>query len=224
MRIALLYPELLGTYGDGGNALVLQQRWKRRGHRATIIEVNLSDSIPAADIYLLGGGEDGPQRLAADTLRKMKFAKTIKSGAHVLAVCAGLQILGESFAVEGDTQFDGLGLVDAVTTRGAVRRVGNMALAVSGKVLVGFENHGGVTSLGSGVEPLGSMLKGFGNDGVVDGFRTEQIWATYAHGPLLALNPWFADHILSTVTGQELDPLESIADTLYQRRLGALGL
>ena len=141
-----------------------------------------------------------------------------------MAVCAGLQILGESFAVEGDTQFDGLGLVDAVTTRGAVRRVGNMALAVSGKVLVGFENHGGVTSLGSGVEPLGSMLKGFGNDGVVDGFRTEQIWATYAHGPLLALNPWFADHILSTVTGQELDPLESIADTLYQRRLGALGL
>jgi len=224
MRIAVVYPELLGTYGDGGNALVLQQRWKYRRHRATIIEVHLSDVIPAADIYLLGGGEDGPQRLAASTLRKRKFAKTINAGAHVLAVCAGLQILGESFAVEGDTQFEGLGLVDAVTTRGADRRVGNMALDISGKVLVGFENHGGVTALGSGVEPLGTILKGFGNDGVVDGFQTEQIWATYAHGPLLALNPWFADHILSTISGQDLDPLESIADDLYQRRLGALGL
>ena len=29
--IALIYPELLGTYGDGGNALVLARRLQRRG-------------------------------------------------------------------------------------------------------------------------------------------------------------------------------------------------
>ena len=31
LKIALVYPELLGTYGDGGNALVLAERARRRG-------------------------------------------------------------------------------------------------------------------------------------------------------------------------------------------------
>jgi lipid II isoglutaminyl synthase (glutamine-hydrolysing) len=148
----------------------------------------------------------------------------VRSGALVLAVCAGLQILGNSFAVEGDEEFEGLGLVEAVTTRGSQRRVGNMAADINGQVLVGFENHGGVTTLGTDATALGSVLKGFGNDGSVDGYETEQIWATYAHGPVLALNPWFADHILSVVAGEELVPLNTVADKLYKGRLDALGL
>ncbi len=32
------------------------------------------------------------------------------------------------------------------------------------------------------------------------------------------MNPWFADEILGTVLGQELDPLETAADLLYARR------
>ena len=224
MKIAVLYPELLGTYGDGGNARVLQQRMRLRGLRANVVEVSLADPIPAADLYLLGGGEDGPQRLATQTLRKRHFPKTVRGGALVLAVCAGLQILGESFAVEGGLQFAGLGLVDAVTRRGDARSVGNLAVKIGERTLVGFENHGGKTELGKGVEPLGSVLLGQGNDGSVDGYETEQIWATYAHGPVLALNPWFADHILSIVTGKELAPLKSVADDLYRRRVNALGL
>ena len=224
MRIAVLYPELLGTYGDGGNALVLQQRLKLRAMRATVVQVGLGDSIPPADLYLLGGGEDGPQRLATESLRRKGFGKTVRSGALVLAVCAGLQILGQSFAVEGDDEFEGLGLVDAVTVRGAERRVGNMAIDIDGQLLVGFENHGGETTLSPGVQPLGAVLRGFGNDGQVDGYETEQIWATYAHGPVLALNPWFADHILSVVSGRELQPLKTVADDLYQSRLKAFGL
>jgi lipid II isoglutaminyl synthase (glutamine-hydrolysing) len=224
MRIAVLYPELLGTYGDGGNSLVLQQRLKLRGMRATVQRVALGDQIPPADLYLLGGGEDGPQRLATDSLRRKGFMKTVRSGALVLAVCAGLQILGKSFAVEGDDEFEGLGLVDAVTVRGAERRVGNMAIESDGRLLVGFENHGGQTILGAEVQPLGTVLRGFGNDGQVDGYETEQIWATYAHGPVLALNPWFADHILSVVTGRELQPLRTIADDLHKSRLKAFGL
>ena len=224
VRIAVLYPELLGTYGDGGNALVLKQRMQLRGQRVTVQQVSLGESIPPADLYLLGGGEDGPQRLATETLRKKGFARTVKGGALVLAVCAGLQILGESFAVEGDLQYEGLGLVDAVTVRGGERRVGNMAVQIGERVLVGFENHGGETRLGAQVEALGSVLRGFGNDGHVDGYETEQIWATYAHGPVLALNPWFADHILSVASGRELAPLKTVADHLYEGRLTSLGL
>ena len=102
MKIALIYPELLGTYGDYGNALALSQRSTRRGIDVDVMNVSITDELPDADLYLLGGGEDGPQRLAVDLLKKSSLKQRVANGAHVFAVCAGLQILGTSFCVEGN--------------------------------------------------------------------------------------------------------------------------
>lgn len=222
LRVALIYPELLGTYGDGGNAVVLVERARRRGIDAELVRVGIDDELPDASIYLLGGGEDGPQRLGADLLRSSSLSARVADGAFVLAVCAGLQLLGTSFAVEGDDEYEGVGLVDARTRRGERRAVGEIVVDVDGRALVGFENHGGHTELGEGVAPLGVVRRGVGNDGQVDGFTTENIWASYAHGPLLAMNPWFADHLLGQVLGRTLEPLASAADLLYAERVRAL--
>jgi len=215
--ICVLYPDLLGTYGDGGNGLAIAERARRRGLDVELVSAGLNDEVPAAALYLLGGGEDGPQRLATDLLRTSSFAQRVGDGASVLAVCAGLQILGATFCVEGDDEYEGLGLVDVVTSRGERRSVGELATRVGDQLLVGFENHGGRTTL-HGVEALGSVVKGRGNDGKLDGYRTKNIWATYAHGPVLAMNPWFCDEILSAVYGVELEPLPSVADRLYEER------
>jgi hypothetical protein len=222
LKIAVLYPELLGTYGDGGNGLVLLERARRRGIEASLFSVTMRDAVPDADVYLLGGGEDGPQRLASDLLMGSDFARRVAYGAHVVAVCAGLQLLGRSFSVEGDDEYAGLGLVDVVTSRGDVRSVGELAVQVGERLLVGFENHGGRTALGEGVVALGTVVKGRANDGLVDGYRSERMWATYAHGPVLAMNPWFADEILSSVLGRELAPLATAADLLYRLRCQVL--
>lgn len=222
LSIGLIYPGLLGTYGDGGNALVLAERARRRHIAAEIINVGIGDDVPDASIYLLGGGEDGPQRLGADLLRRSSFCSRVRDGSYVLAVCAGLQILGTSFAVAGDDEFEGLGLVDVVTHRGATRAVGDLVVRVNERVLVGFENHGGRTSLGVGVQPLGTVERGRGNDGRLDGYRTSTVWASYAHGPVLAMNPWFADAVLEGVLGHELAPLSSEADRLYEERRALL--
>jgi len=224
LKVALLYPELLGTYGDFGNGLVLVERARRRGFDASLLSVALGEEIPDASIYLLGGGEDGPQRLARDLLAAGSFASRVGDGAHVLAVCAGLQILGRVFSVEGNDRYEGLGLVDAETARGERRSVGELAVLVRGRWLVGFENHGGRTTLSGDLEALGSVARGRGNDGALDGYRTQRVWATYAHGPVLAMNPWFADEVLATVLGEELEPLASVADRLYLERCKALGL
>ena len=223
LRICLLLPELLGTYGDGGNALVLAERARRRGIDTDVLSVGINDDVPDADIYLLGGGEDGPQRLGVDLLRATSFASRVRDGSFVLAVCAGLQILGTSFAVEGDDEYEGLDLVDAVTRRGNGRSVGELVVQVRGRELVGFENHGGRTTLGDGVLALGNVVRGRGNDGVIDGFVTPTIWASYAHGPVLAMNPWFADEVLERVLHRELDVLPSVADELYDERRRTLG-
>ncbi|MDE3064722.1 MAG: glutamine amidotransferase [Acidobacteriota bacterium] len=224
VKVALLFPELLGTYGDGGNARVLVERARRRDESVELAVVALHDALPEADLYLLGGGEDGPQRLARQLLDEGDLARRVADGAHLLAVCAGLQILGTTFCVEGDDEFPGLGLVDARTTRGETRTVGELAVDVAGRWLVGFENHGGRTSLGDGVAPLGTVVRGRGSDGRTDGFCTDRVWATYAHGPVLAMNPWFADEILSTVLGRRLEPIAGVAERLYLERCGALNL
>ena len=220
--ICALYPELLGTYGDGGNGLAVYERARRRGIDVEMISVGLNDAVPDASLYLLGGGEDGPQRLAADLLRTSSFGSRVRDGAYVVAVCAGLQILGLTFCVEGDDEYEGLGLVDVVTSRGERRSVGELATRVDGQLLVGFENHGGRTTLSGGVNALGTVVKGRGNDAKLDGYRTKNIWATYAHGPVLAMNPWFCDEILASVVGAELDPITSAADLLYQERCRVL--
>ena len=95
---------------------------------------------------------------------------------------------------------------------------GDFATEVAGRTMVGFENHGGVTVLGAGVEALGDVVFGRGNDGHVDGYRAERLWATYAHGPVLAQNPWLADEVLATVLGSELAPWPCVADRLYVER------
>ena len=66
VRIALVYPDLLGTYGDSGNAVVLAQRLRWRGHPAEVTTVLAGGTVPATcDLYVIGGGEDLPQALAA---------------------------------------------------------------------------------------------------------------------------------------------------------------
>lgn len=218
LSIAVLYPDLLGTYGDGGNVAVLRARAQARDIEVAVVAVTIGSLVPPASLYLLGGGEDGPQRLACDLLSDGGFVERVNEGSFVFAVCAGLQILGTSFSIDGDSSYPGLALVEATTTRARSRSVGNLATMVAGRPMVGFENHGGVTVLGDDVRPLGQVIVGRGNDGHVDGFRTARMWATYAHGPVLAQNPWLADEVLSAVTGIELAPWSSVADRLYDER------
>lgn len=170
LRVILLYPDLLGTYGDGGNAVILAQRLRWRGQAAEVVTIRSADPVPdSGDLYVVGGGEDLPQALGARQLgRPGPLHRAVDAGAAVFAVCAGLQILGTSFVGPDGVETDGLGLVDARTRRGSgPRAVGELVVEPGWShglpTLSGYENHGGVTELGPGVRPLGKVLVGVGN-------------------------------------------------------------
>ena len=98
LRIAIVHPDLLGTYGDGGNGRVLACRAAWRGWPVELVLARSDKPLPTADIYCLGGGEDGPQVEAADSAVEERACSTpFDGGAAVLAVCAGFQIVGTSF-------------------------------------------------------------------------------------------------------------------------------
>jgi CobQ-like glutamine amidotransferase family enzyme len=219
--VVLLYPDLLGTYGDSGNATILAQRLRWRGQPAEVITVLSGDPVPEhAELYVVGGGEDLPQALAARQLGPLSATgggplhRAVDGGAAVLAVCAGLQILGTSFVGPDGTRADGLGLLDCASIQGDGRRaVGELVVdpdpSLDLPVLTGYENHGGLTTLGPGVRPTGRVRSGIGNGDGVDGAVSGRIVGTYLHGPVLARNPALADHLLASVVG----PLTPLDDT-----------
>jgi CobQ-like glutamine amidotransferase family enzyme len=226
VRIALVFPSLLGTYGDGGNASVLAQRLRWRGHDAEVIDVAVDDAVPAqADIYVLGGGEDTAQTLAVSRLADGTLARAAAAGRPVFAVCAGFQILGETFLDGRGDVHPGLGLIDCRTDRlDGPRAVGELLVESSAAgLLTGYENHGGRTVLGPAAAPLGRVEAGVGNgDGSADGAVQGSVIATYLHGPALARNPALADHLLGLVVG-DLAPIDDREEAeLRRERLAAV--
>jgi lipid II isoglutaminyl synthase (glutamine-hydrolysing) len=216
VEVVLIYQSLLGLYGDRGNATVLMKRLAWRGYEPVLTAVEPGHPLPdTGDVYLLGGGEDAAQVTAVRALKADGgLYRAVDRGAAVLAVCAGYQIVGNSFTVGyKDEVISGLGLLDITTTRGPVRAVGEIISRWNGRDgndqwLTGFENHGGYTRLGSGVKPLASVEIGIGNcsDGS-EGAVAGTVIGTYPHGPILARNPALADHILELALKHELEPL-----------------
>lgn len=235
VAVALLFPDLLGTYGDSGNAVILAQRLLWRGIRAEVITVRSGDPVPSGcAIYVVGGGEDLPQSLAARQLGaggdSGPLNRAVEAGAAVLAVCAGLQIIGRSFVGPDGLQTAGLGLIDCTTTHGrGPRAVGEIVVDPVSELglpaLTGYENHAGVTSLGPQASPLGRVRHGRGNnDGSgVDGAWAGKVLGTYLHGPVLARNPALADRLLAWAVGDLVSLDDAECEDLRRERLAAAG-
>jgi lipid II isoglutaminyl synthase (glutamine-hydrolysing) len=229
VHIGLVLPDVMGTYGDGGNAVVLRQRLRLRGIDAEIVEITLADPVPdSLDLYTLGGAEDYAQRLATKHLiQHPGLQRAAERGAPVLAICAAIQVLGHWYETSSGERVDGVGMLDVTTSPQPKRTIGEVVsqplLHGLTQRLTGFENHRGGTVLGSSAQPLASVVSGAGNragdgfDGAVQG----SVVATYLHGPCLARNPELADLLLSRVVG-DLAPLElAEVDALRRERLAA---
>lgn len=210
-----MLPDVMGTYGDGGNAVVLRQRLRLRGIAAEIVEVTLDEPVPESlDLYTLGGAEDYAQRLATrHLLRYPGLQRAAERGAPVLAICAAIQVLGHWYETSSGERVDGVGLLDVTTSPQDSRTIGELVakplLPGLSQRLTGFENHRGGTVLGPAAAPLSAVVKGAGNragDGI-DGAVQGSVVATYMHGPCLARNPELADVLLGKVVGT-LPPLE----------------
>ncbi len=229
VRIGLVLPDVMGTYGDSGNAVVLRQRLQLRDIPAEIVEITLADPVPdSLDLYTLGGAEDYAQRLATKHLRRHPgLQRAADRGAPVLAICAAIQVLGHWYETSAGEQVQGVGLLDVTTSPQSERTIGEVTstplLAELSDPLTGFENHRGGTVLGSDAQPLAAVVRGAGNrlgDGV-DGAVQGSVVATYLHGPCLARNPELADLLLSRVVGP-LPPLPlPEVDELRRERLAA---
>lgn len=230
LKICHLYPDVLNLYGDRGNILCLQKRlkWRGIGCRVDAAGLGARADLSSYDIFFIGGGQDFDQEVLLEDLRIKKGAEiraALEDGRVFLCICGGYQMMGHYYETADGDRCEFLGAVDFYTVGGKRRMIGNYAFRLGeesgGSTVVGFENHSGRTWLGSGVRPLGTVLKGFGNNGKdgTEGVRYKNAFCTYSHGPVLPKNPALADLLLETALVRKYG--KSLPETESERKCGS---
>lgn len=214
-----LYPREMNIYGDTGNMIVLRRRAEWRGIEAGVVSINVGDPLPHdADIVLGGGGQDAAQgEIGHDFVSRAATLRAMADdGVVFLTICGTYQMLGHEFLTQDGVRIPGTSVLDVTTRGSSTRLIGNNHIDTSefGR-LVGYENHSGMTTLGSGVRPLGTTVSGRGNNGRdrTEGAVRDNVFGTYLHGPVLAKSPCFADELLRRALARrganpELAPLD----------------
>lgn len=228
LNICHLYPDVLNLYGDRGNIACIKKRleWRGIGCAVTELPLGAKDDLAGYDLFFIGGGQDFEQTvLLADLCagRAENIRAAAEDGKTFLCICGGYQLLGNGYRTAAGQWCDYTGILDFTTEGSYDRLIGNYAYrlgeASGGGIVIGFENHGGRTRLGASLTPLGTVLRGHGNNGEdgTEGVRYKNVFGTYSHGPLLPKNPALCDEILRGALCRkygtaELAPLDDAAE------------
>src|SRR5438067_2635820 len=205
LTLGHLYPDQLNLYGDRGNIVTLRRRCQLRGIKLHVVGLGMGDALAPDeyDMLFIGGGQDKEQAPVAQDLYEIKgigLWAAIEDDMPVLAVCGGYQLLAHYYRPAEGPDMRGLGVFDAWTIHKGPRTprcIGDIAISWNGSTLVGFENHGGRTYMGT-AKQVGKVCKGYGNnaENLTEGAVYRNTYGTYLHGSLLPKNPHFADYLI----------------------------
>ena len=240
MTIGWLYPDLMSTYGDRGNVIVLEKRCLWRGIECIVKKIFVNDApevVLSCDLFMMGGAQDLQQEIVNRDLSGKKgelLLKKLNDGVPGLLVCGAYQFLGKYYKAADGTIIKGLSFFDMYTAHPGTqvdRCIGNIIIEWKGKQLVGFENHGGRTHIADKSQTFAKVIKGYGNNGTdqTEGMIYKNVIGTYLHGPILPKNPEVADFLIEKALEKKFtksieltsldNKLESKAKSVIIRRL-----
>lgn len=135
LKIGWLYPDLMSTYGDRGNIIVLSKRCEWRKISAQIVEVNVGFNVKLLkdiDILFMGGAQDTQQQIVSKDFTPKKInclRKKVNDGTPGLYICGAYQFLGKYYKDADGTKIKGLEIFDLHTEHpgeGSKRLIGNI--------------------------------------------------------------------------------------------------
>ncbi|GAJ26044.1 amidotransferase [Liquorilactobacillus sucicola DSM 21376 = JCM 15457] len=207
LKVAHLYGDLMNTYGDIGNILVLNYYAKKMNVELTSEIVSLKQPFEPAkyDLAFFGGGQDYEQVIVSKDIQGKKEDLTayIEDGGPMLAICGGYQLLGQYYIGADGERIKGISALPHYTkSQDNHRFIGDIVIknVETDQTYHGFENHNGLTFLGEGERPLGNVISGHGNNGEdkSEGAIYKNVFCSYFHGPILARNGELAKRLLLT--------------------------
>lgn len=205
LRLCHLYGNLMNTYGDHGNLLMLKHRCKKQGIEleTSLISIHEPFHPEQFDMVLFGGGQDFEQTIVAQDLQSKKdsLIEFIESDGVLLGICGGFQLLGHYYINALGTRLEGISAIDYYTiNQDGNRYIGDIEIHNEelNESYYGYENHSGRTFLGENVKPLGKVIVGCGNNNEdkTEGAHYRNVFCSYFHGPLLVRNPHLADRLI----------------------------
>ncbi|MGT2887193.1 type 1 glutamine amidotransferase [Streptococcus didelphis] len=207
IHIAHLYGNLLNTYGDNGNVLMLKYVAEKLGAHVTVDIVSVGDDFNENkyDIIFFGGGQDYEQTIVAKDLpaKKEAIANFINQDKVILAICGGFQLLGQYYIQANGLKIDGIGVMGHYTlNQNNNRFIGDIKIYNKEfkETYYGFENHQGRTFLSPDEKPLGDIVYGHGNNNEdqTEGVHYKNVFGSYFHGPILSRNVNLAYRLVAT--------------------------
>lgn len=194
-----LYPRQLGINGDVGNVMAVRKRAEWRGLPLEVHNHEVGAELPAAAhlVHVGSGPVSGQEAVRADLARITPTLRAWSdSGVPFLAIAGGWQLLGAELVGLNGVAITGPGVFPSRATLTSERQVGEVVASSSLGEIAGFENHGAVTELLGDAEPFAQVTQRaghrLGGEGVIVGHRV----GTNLHGPLLPMNPVWADWFL----------------------------
>ncbi|MFC4652577.1 lipid II isoglutaminyl synthase subunit GatD [Lactococcus nasutitermitis] len=232
LRVAHLFGDLMNTYGDNGNILMLKYVAEKLGADVTFDIVSLGDIFDenTYDLVFWGGGQDYEQEIISESLTELSkpLKNYIGAGKPMLAICGGYQMLGQYYTDATGRKINCTGILGHYTENpGNDRIIGDVEIRNDefGETYYGFENHGGRTYLAEDEKALGTVIYGGGNNGSSgeEGLIYKNTFGSYFHGPLLSRNVRIAYRLVTTALKQkygETIELTDFEDILSQEEIG----
>lgn len=204
ITIEVLYPEYNNLYGDRGNLLYLERKLRDAGAEVERIETGLYDE-PAfvtkkVDFLYIGPCTERQQEKEIERLRPYREALASRMKSEALTLATGNAIeLFETYILRSDrSRVDALDLIPMHAERFLRLRYNELCLGKYDDLqIVGFKNQLS-HSYGDNPHPFLTMTVGTGINPAVqeEGYHMAGFFATYLIGPLLPLNPPFAERLL----------------------------
>lgn len=223
MIIEVLYPEICNLYGDLANISYIAS-----SNNLEVIYTSLHEE-PAfvtqdIDLVYMGTTTESGQILARDALKPHidSFRQRILDNKVTLFTGNAIEILCDYIEVDNE-KIEMLGLYHLYAIRQMNKRYNSLWLGQYEDIkLVGFKSQ---FSHLYGDNSNNYLFKTLRGDGIntkskLEGFKDNNLYATYVIGPLLVLNPDFTKYILKQM-GIEKPILkcEEIAYESYKQRL-----
>lgn len=224
MKIEILYNDYL-IFGDGANVDYIRACLPEAEFIYTSIHDTPYFAENEPDLIYMGAMSENNQERVIKALMPYRYRlrELIDKGAHILFTSTACDVLGKYIA-EDDRKVECLGLFDFHVEIQMLRRFNAMTLGnYEGIEMMGFKSQFGVAYPSDECkEKFFDVTRGSGlnRDCKWEGFKRNNLIATYIIGPFLVVNPLFTKKWLSEIAGKEITlPFEELAMECYRARL-----
>ena len=230
-KIEYLFPEVANLYGDAFNIKYLEKSMKY----VEILNTALTD-IPYfanhdVDMIYMGSMSERAQEIVIEKLKpyRERIKELIDKGTIILFTGNAFEILLDRIEQDDGRKVEGLGIINAYAKIDLKHRYNTLFLGEletnkeKGEKLkiVGYKATFSFTFGDNKNNYAFKSIRGCGNtkDSEYEGFRINNLFATYLIGPILVLNPDFTKYLIKLMDEEPELEFEELAKECYYKRL-----